>query len=230
MGHFVKVLMLVLLLGLATTLLAETVTVGNPNVSYSVNDGTNFYVSNTSIFRVLPGGTVASAPVAGNFWQITNTPTYSDAGVVLYFSNPLLLGDLRSISVTSDNPSAINVNLWLDTGNNGTLFSFSGTQFTGLNGDSYAGASGSFIDQDTLFYMFGGNGAGTQYTLGQLQAGADSGIDANTRVALWVGITNADVANISKIDVTSVPEPATMSLLGAGFVAFAFGLRKRISR
>ncbi len=156
---------------------------------------------------------------------------YSDVGIVLYLDGSLDLGQLQSVDVTTDNPSAININLWLDTGGDGKFFNFGGPsgQYTDLGGDSY-GSFGSatqntHIDGTSTYAFMLGPANLYGPTLSTLEAGYP-----NAKVALWIGLTNAGgdtVANISSITVDSTPEPGTIWLLGSGFLIFGVGIAKK---
>jgi hypothetical protein len=201
------------LMVVAGTALADTFSPSSSGVMYALNDGSSFYVSSNPItmagnFSGLNGDATAFNLIATN----------GDVGIVLYFNDTLKLGDLQSVSVTSIG-TPLDVNLWLDTGNDGKFFSFASSDFstpnllTGLNGDSYASGPGS-VTGSSLFEMIAGDGAGGSYTLSQLQGGTVSGIDDNTGVALWIGFEGAPgpaTAEITSIQVS--PEPPSQGQL-----------------
>ena len=192
---------------------ADTVLPGDASVRFAANsDG--FYVNATgqdlfgahSYAESLPAGASAWVTEAG-----ADATGYADAGIVIGFDGSLTLGQLQGVIVNLlPNAQGIapqttpSINLWIDSGNDGQFFSFTGDQFTGLNGDSYFGAAAGNIDQNTSFSFLGGSaGAGT-FTLSQLQNGADAGINGNTKVALWIGVTNGTYENPNYADIASV--------------------------
>lgn len=204
---------LVLLAGLAVGAMAGATRAE----SFAVNDGTSFYVSSSGL--ITP--TASAIQTGGVDVLSASGPGYSDAGIVLYLDGSLKLSDLQSVSVTSTG-SPLSLNLWVDTGGDGSFFSFNGTLFTGLNGDSYVGTNTADIDESTTFYALGGSIPGGE-TLSALQSAY--GGDAT---ALWIGLTSPGSATISAVDVNGadvapVPLPATaltgmtlLGLLGAG--------------
>jgi len=122
--------------------------------------------------------------------NINNTPGYADSG--FYF--PVgRLGDLRSIVVNATlSLSPYRLNLYFDKNSNGTFLGWSGDAYTGLNGDDYALCTGSVdtvltVTQATSCYEIG---AANNYTINQLQSGAAAGIDADTQVGIWVGLSS----------------------------------------
>jgi hypothetical protein len=213
--------LLAVLVGLSTSGLADTFTTASPGINYAVNTSQGFFVNSTGYNT----GPVQSYNAGSYFYLAADTgSTYSDAGIVAFFDGSLKLGLLSSVSVASTgNP--VTVNLWLDTGGDGSFFSFNSSgMLTGLNGDSYGGASSSTVNSNTLIEMFGGDGAGNSYTLAALQAGVVPGITPNTAVALWIGLTNPNSANITSFTVDYNPLPGTLLLLGSGLVGLV-GLR-----
>jgi hypothetical protein len=215
---------------LPASLPATTITFNgaSPNVGSAINsDG--FFVSSDTHGLPLFG----SHADAYDFHLDASGTDYSDAGLLLFLDGGLTLGELQSVSVDSTG-SPLAVNLWLDTGNDGSYFAYgglSGYQFTGLNGDSYAGCGAPTIDASSSCYILGGLGAGTTRSLADLQAGSVAGIDAATRVALWIGITNPGgqtlSADINSITVNATPEPASFMLFGTALAGLFFVARRR---
>jgi hypothetical protein len=225
-------LVALLCMGAIVPATATTFDTSSPGVFFSVNDA-GFYVRDT---QIPPGasspGLNASAYILGSdFLLSASGPVYSDAGIVLYFDGGLRLGNLQSVSVASTG-SPLVINLWFDTGGNGRFFAFGAPpndSMTSLNGDSYGTSNSSALNADSSIEMIGGNGAGGSYTLAQLQAGAVAGIDGNTPVALWIGLTDTNSAEISAITADSLPEPASLLLVGLGLAGLSM-VAKRIRK
>lgn len=204
----------VVLIGIAATAAADTITTSSSNLDFAVNDRGSFYVESSQIppGAGSPPGVDASSSISGSLFNlIANSTGYSDAGLVLYFNNGgLRLGDLKSVSIVSTG-SPLSINLWLDTGGDGKFFAFnSNGLMTGLNGDSYGSGSGSSLDENSSIYMTAGNGAGGTYTLAQLQTGVVPGINSDTRAALWIGITNNGSADIFSVTISTLGEDAAL--------------------
>ena len=98
---------------------ADVITTGSSGVCFAAyNPG--FTVSSSSLI-----GDHCSAGIQGDVFHVEATGTdYRDAGIVLYNDCSLKLGDLQSVSAASNNNAALCINLWLDTGGNGKLFSY----------------------------------------------------------------------------------------------------------
>jgi hypothetical protein len=217
-----------LFIGAAANADATTFDTSSPGVLFSVND-VNYYVRSS---QIPPGSSIpgldASSYISGSTFDLSATgPAYSDAGIVLYFNGGLPLGSLQNVSVASTG-DPLSINLWFDTGGDGQFFAFaSDGSLTGLNGDSYGGTGGSALSAASSLYMFAGDGAGESYTVAQLQAGVVTGIDSHTPIALWIGITEPNSAQISGVTVDALPEPDSLLLIGAGLIALAL-LAKRL--
>jgi hypothetical protein len=234
------------------TVMADTILPSDPSLRVAVNVDGDFRIGSGFIDWYGTTGGAQSLVSGGEFEFGAGTYAagdYADAGVVLYFDGSLTLGQLQSVNLDgfvagSTTPT---VNLWLDTGNDNSFFAFGppsyGQVFTGLAGDAYFGAATpGNITGGTTFDHLGGAGGGS-YTLSQLQAGAQAGINADTKVALWIGITGTTDpagawARFSDIEVGTqaaaapVPLPAAagmgMALVG-GLGGFR-GIRNRLRR
>jgi hypothetical protein len=207
----------VLLLGTPARADELAFTPASPGVDFSVNDGP-FWVSSSGIVK-----TDASASILGSDFHLSAIGTsYSDAGIVLFFDGGLVAGALESVTVATDNPEAISVNIWLDTGGDGRFFAFDGSgAITGLNGDSYGSFGNTTQVASTSWYEpLGGSVAGM--TLADLRAAYP-----NTSAALWIGITNSNTADISSVTVEVSPEPASWWLIGTGLIGLGGILRRR---
>jgi hypothetical protein len=196
-----------------------TFTTASSGISFAINDiDGSFWTKNSPIpTNTVSPGIQASASISGpNFHLVANGPSYSDAGVVLYFNRGVKLGELTNVSFVSTIP--LNMNLWLDTSADGKFFTYNGSgQMTALNGDGYAASStaGTSFGPASTFYIMSGPGAGTTHTMAELQAGVVAGINANTPVALWIGMTNGSgPADISSITVTG-PTTANINWMNA---------------
>jgi hypothetical protein len=155
-----------------------------------------FYISPFSLDNAFATSTVqsgrfhlAARPGAGN----------SDAGLVLYYENPIPLGWLDGVTVAGTGSPA-KINLWLDTGGDGSFFVFDGGTLTGVDGDTFAYGP-SVVTNASTFYLSGGSSTGGTYTLAQLKAGIVPGIDASTKTALWIRVNQNESADIDSITV-----------------------------
>lgn len=207
--------LLTLLCVFPATVMADvttTVTTSSPGVQFAVNDlSGKFWTTSSGLTKPNASSTI----VGSDFHLYADGTAYTDAGIVLYFDGSLKLGDLESVSVNSDNPGAMNINLWIDTGGDGKFFSYdSNGLWLGLNSDSYGSYEGASVlnpASTPSFYI--GPAAAHDSTVADLKAAYP-----NAPVAIWAGITNTHSADISSIDVktsgvTPVPEIGSVALL-----------------
>jgi hypothetical protein len=211
------------------TMTADTVivTTSSPGVYYAVSDN-GFYVQGTPIHD-----NNASAYISGSDFIVSASGSgYSDAGIVVGFTGGLDLNDLLGVTVYTNNPSAVNINIWLDTGGDGQFFQFdSHNMLTSLNNDSYTlCGNGGIIDPSVSCFREGTVTGSYNYTLAQLQNGDLTGISGTTGAALWIGVTNAGGnASISSVTIiepsgsSSTPEPTTLVFVTAGALLICAG-------
>jgi hypothetical protein len=243
---------LVLLMGSVSVVKADMIDITGDNVSYKVNVGT-MYVGSSALDKSKSANGVnqqASASYSNNQFTLsvssTGSSAYTDAGILIGFDGSLTLGELQSLTFSSSAP--ISLSIWLDTGGNGStggpngaFLQFNNGVWTGsYNGDTTMGTgvlANNTLTSGTSLNMYtylGQTGQSGTYTLAQLQSGAVSGIDANTLVAIWIGISTSSgtkTATISNVELDPVPEPSLPALLGIGIgaVGLLIGLSKRTS-
>lgn len=175
-------------------------------IYYTINNGTNFLRSSNPF----KDGDATQSQNPRHVTVSISQPegTYADSGFVLYIGP---LSGIDSINVTGRGDT-FNLNLWFDTNIDGDFFLWDGTlegapfnTMTGLGGDIYAGCgpsvNGILSVEGTTSCGFltapGGN-----YTLSQLKSGAVTGIDGNTKVAIWIGVSgNPAVARIDSVSI-----------------------------
>jgi hypothetical protein len=138
---------------------------------------------------------------------ISNAPGYADDGFYVELGR---LADLNKVEamVTGHDPVALN--LWLDKSGNGEFFAWNADGvLTGLDGDAYGtAANGRTITVDDTTTVSDLSGIGGNFRLAQLKSGSATGINGDTKVAIWVGVCcgsgsqNALVQSLKVNDVT----------------------------
>jgi hypothetical protein len=190
-------------------------------LTYYANDGTNFVRSATPFNFQTTDYTFSQVVLSNGGILTTLTPrtggsSYADLGLGFTFGK---LGDITSIPITGSGSYTINIyldaNTAGDSGGNGPFFSWSGNTYTGEGGDIY-GLGPTFTNSGTIttsdsFYLIP---SGTTYTIAQLQSGAVAGIDSNTIVGFWFGVTNHPTAAQFEIDGINGVSPASMPVGG----------------
>lgn len=168
-----------------------------PNITYfNANDGTNF---SRSLMPFSSGVATQTKNSDGSITVIiNNTSGYADSGFSLYKGT---LGDLPNFTINGTGDQ-FGLNLWFDTGNDNDFFTWSSNVLTGLNGDTYAlGPSSSSgttsVNGSTQFYLMSD---GQNHTFSDLKSGNVSGIGANTKVAVWVGVSTNSGSKSSTIN------------------------------
>ncbi|MGW7007920.1 IPT/TIG domain-containing protein, partial [Streptomyces sp. NPDC054933] len=154
-------------------------------VYFSTNDGGVFRVA----YRPFNFADSQQAVTGGSVTLNVNAVGYADSGVVL---ESFKLGEIDQVTVGGTGP--LTVNLWFDTNNDGRYFiglTPTGT-FQGVGSDDYGNLQGTNVEFFT-------DSHGT-VSLADLKAGAVPGINANTTVALWVGISQNASASITTVN------------------------------
>jgi protocatechuate 3,4-dioxygenase beta subunit len=162
---------------------------------YTKNDGSNF-IRSTSAFSSGVETQNINADGSVNV-SINNTSNYADSGFVLYEGT---LGNLPNFT-TLGTGDQYGLNLWFDKNSNNEYFAWDSDVLTGLDGDTYALSNGSQngklnVNGGTSFFLMSD---GQNHTLADLKNGAVSGIDANTKVAVWVGVNTSSGSTSSTI-------------------------------
>lgn len=163
---------------------------------FTANNGTDFArLTSPFVSGVATQAVNADSSIALN---VTNTSTYADSGFVLYEGT---LGNLPNFT-TIGTGDQYGLNLWFDTNNNNEYFAWdSNGILTGLNGETYALSNGSQngaenVNGNTNFFLMSD---GQSYSLADLKAGLAPGINANTKVAVWIGVNTANGSTSSTI-------------------------------
>jgi hypothetical protein len=162
---------------------------------YTANNGSDFMRS-TKPFR--SGVATQNHRRDAVMVRIDNDGQYADSGIVVYSGK---LGRLGAFTLKGKG-SPFGMNLWFDVDNDGEYFAWDGKILAGLGADTY-GLGPSSVDDtltvdgsSTFFMMTPPYG---QPTLNDLKAGAFAGIDSDTHVAIWIGVsgTSSNSATIA---------------------------------
>jgi len=185
-------------------------------IGYYTTTGNGANGSSTGFCRyAVPQASVSLGPNQGTISQfvsdgsltlsVTGATGYADTG----FYVPL--GTLGSLAGTGYSLSAngpVATNLYFDSNHDGQFFAWGDNDcWTGPGGDLYGlGPSGTgtvaVTDSSTFNMMSPSSGT---YTVAELASGtAVAGVDANTPVAVWVGMTLGNGGSAS-VTFTSVP-------------------------
>jgi hypothetical protein len=202
---FTVVAVLTLLGGIVPYAQADNVPKG---IYYTINDGKDF-------FRSAVPWKDGPATQSQNPRHVTvgiSQPdgTYADSGFVLYIGP---LSGIDTIKVTGKG-DPFNLNFWFDTNKDGEFFLWNGVLgsapmnlLTILGGDGYASDnSGSVngilsVTGTTSFYFM--TAPYGNYTLSDMKSGVIPGIDGDTKVAIWVGVSGNGGA-VARIDSVSI--------------------------
>ena len=189
---------------------------GLAGLTYYTNNGTNFIRSATPFdFQTADYNfsqkNLTNGGILTTLTPLTTGVPYADLGFGYTFGT---LGDIASISINGS--GTYSVNLWLDMNttddiaSNGPFFNWSGNTMTGLGGDTYGLGptitnNGTITPSDSFMLMLNGY----TYTIAELQSGAVGGIDDNTIVGFWFGVTNQPTTTQFEIDLINGQCPLT---------------------
>ena len=175
---------------------------------YTVNDGTDPFTRSSTPMDYTSGNFVCSQSITANGMvqlNIANAPGYADCGFYVYAGQ---LKNLNSIIVqAAASSSQFGLNLYFDKDDNGEFFNWQGNALNNLGNDAYIlgpSSQNGILNVGVNSQFTSLNPGGGNYTLAQLKSGAASGINGNTPVAIWVGITagsggslNATISSIT---------------------------------
>jgi len=160
---------------------------------YTINDGTDPFTRSSTPMNLTSGNFVCSQSVTANGMvqlNIANAPGYADCGFYIYAGQ---LKNLNSIIVqAAASSSQFGLNLYFDKDDNGEFFNWQGNALNNLGNDAYIlgpSSQNGMLNVGVNSQFTSLNPGGGNYTLAQLKSGAASGINGNTPVAIWIGIT-----------------------------------------
>jgi MBG domain/Right handed beta helix region len=166
---------------------------------YTVTDGNPFTRSLNPMNVISGNETVSQAIVNGSVnLNITNAPSYADCGFYLYTG---LLKNLNSVTVDAASGSSdFGLNIWFDNDASGEFFNWNGNSYSGTGNDSYILGPSSQngvlnVNAGSQFTSLQPNGG--NYTLAQLKSGTAPGINGDTPIAIWIGITTGNGGNLN---------------------------------
>lgn len=194
------------------------------------------------------GAKVSSGGPSDPFALSSGSALYSNAGIVLYPNGRMTLGQLQSVSMDSYSEYAtMSIALLLDPLVTDDGYTSQGMPFQLLSPQlgscSFADSAAPSVSLSSSCSFDGpelGIPQGPSYTLAELIAGDDPGVDASTPVALWISVFAGDPTGgwgtITQVDVTrtdtdpsATPEPSSLILLGTGFLGLVGVMRKRMA-
>jgi hypothetical protein len=169
-----------------TFMTIPALTAGTIALYYTYTFDVNPWTRSSSPVTLTNGANVVSQsanPDGSVTLTIANAAAYEDNGFYFYIGTLQYLSSLRVVGVGAGTFTA---NLYLDVNGDGEFFVWSPPNvYSNVGADLYYSGPSSVggvltIDATTLF---GG------YTLPQLRAGMLGGVNANTRVGIWLGIS-----------------------------------------
>jgi Tol biopolymer transport system component len=168
---------------------------------YTINNGSNPFTRSLTPITQTSGNSSISQSLTSNGsiqLNISNATGYADCGFYLY-AGPLQ--NLNTVTVqAAAGSSPFGLNLWFDRDGDGEYFNWNENSMSSLGNDAYILGPTSqngvlTVGSSTQFDSL--NPGGGNYTLAQLQSGAAPGINGNTPVAIWIGITTGSGGSLS---------------------------------